>query len=99
MHRNRHPELIKARMRMTGTTVAEFARMHGVSRQSVSKAFRERSQNIQRLIADLLKEPIQNIWPEWYDEQGHPRPSIRSIPIRHPDDTAKGNLMADGGEQ
>lgn len=65
-----HPELIKASIRMTGTTPTALAAELSVAPTTVFEviAGRTRSARIERAIAGLIGKPISEIWP------GHAQP-------------------------
>jgi lambda repressor-like predicted transcriptional regulator len=60
-----HPEVIKAKMRMSGVSPAMLADRIGVSASSVSQtiAGKIKSPRIQKAVADLIGETINAIWP------------------------------------
>lgn len=61
-----HPEQIKASIRMAGTTPAILADELGVSRTSLSQIIHGtgRSQRIEKKISEVIKTPINTIWPD-----------------------------------
>ncbi|MPT28067.1 MAG: transcriptional regulator [Achromobacter sp.] len=65
-----HPELIKASIRMKGTTPTALAAKLKVAPTTVFEviAGRTRSARIERAIADLIGQPISVLWP------GHAQP-------------------------
>lgn len=68
---NEHPEDIKAAVRKTGISLAELARQHGLDDSTTRAALRRPQPSGNQAIADHLKKPLHEIWPEWFDEQGN----------------------------
>ncbi|MCH4591379.1 helix-turn-helix domain-containing protein [Achromobacter xylosoxidans] len=60
-----HPELIKASIRMKGTTPTALAAKLKVAPTTVFEVIsgRTRSARIERAIADLVGQPISVLWP------------------------------------
>lgn len=60
-----NPELIKAAIRMAGTTPASLADELGVGRSTVSHVIHGRgtSNRVQKRIAEIIGKPITAIWP------------------------------------
>lgn len=60
-----HPELIKAEIRMRGTTAAAIADDMGLTRTAVTAviANRSKSQAIRERIAALLGKQVNTLWP------------------------------------
>lgn len=69
--RNKHPEDIKAAVRKTGISLAELARRNGISDSSARKALYLPRPGGNRVIAEYLKKPVHDIWPEWFDKHGN----------------------------
>ncbi|CAB3886352.1 MULTISPECIES: helix-turn-helix domain-containing protein [Achromobacter] len=65
-----HPELIKASIRMKGTTPTALAAKLKVAPTTVFEVIsgRTRSARIERAIADLIGQPVSVLWP------GHAQP-------------------------
>jgi lambda repressor-like predicted transcriptional regulator len=64
------PELIKANLRIAGSSVATIARELGVSVAAVSKTIRYsncRSRRIESAVADALNLAPSAIWPARYE--------------------------------
>lgn len=61
-----HPELIKAEVRMRGTTPAAIADELGVSRSLVTHVINGtgKSARIAEHLAKLLGKPVSTLWPE-----------------------------------
>jgi len=70
-----HPEMIKAHIRMCGTTPAAIADELGVTRTAVASVIelKMKSARIRAHIARLLGKPEAAIWPEG----AKPRPVLR----------------------
>lgn len=74
-----HPELIKARLRINGSSLAAVARETGVSLKNVSHVVRDRhrSLRIARRICEVTGLSPDAAWPGRY-------PEFRFNPIRFP---------------
>ena len=61
-----HPELIKAEIRMKGTTPSAIADELGITRAAVAQTItgQSKSARIRAHIAKLLHKPVAVIWPE-----------------------------------
>lgn len=69
MPRDEHPEILKARLRMAGSSIAAIARELGVSVTAVSRTIRHRncrSQRIERAVATALGVTPSQVWPSRY---------------------------------
>lgn len=75
-----HPELIKAHIRMCGTTPAAIADELGVTRTAVAYVItnKMKSARIRAHIARLLGKPEAAIWPE--GAKPHPGVRRRTLP-------------------
>lgn len=71
--KNSHPEDLKAAIRKTGRTLEGFSAELGYAPAAVGIALRRRWHEVRVGIADLLGQPIQDIWPEDYFADGTPR--------------------------
>lgn len=68
-----HPEDIKAEVRKKGTTLSRLATDHG-RHESLCRAALLRSSPVgERLIADFLNVPPEQLWPTRYAETGERR--------------------------
>ena len=65
-----HHELIKAEIRMKGSTLAEVAAMYGLSLQVVSLALKKPSLSGEKAIADFFKKPLHQLWPDRWTTDG-----------------------------
>ncbi|MBL8396160.1 MAG: helix-turn-helix domain-containing protein [Candidatus Accumulibacter sp.] len=74
-----HPELIKAQLRMHGSSPADVARETGVSQMNVSHVIRSRHRSVRiaRRICELTGLEPDTAWPGRY-------PEFRFDPIRFP---------------
>ncbi|MFN8682351.1 transcriptional regulator [Paracoccus sp. P2] len=65
-------EMIRARLRLAGTSFSDIARELGKTPASVSLVSQghRRSQKIQRAIAEKLDTTPENIWPDRYEQEG-----------------------------
>lgn len=59
------PELIKAAIRMAGTTPAAIADELGLGRSTISHVIHGRgtSMRVQKRIAEIIGKPVSDIWP------------------------------------
>lgn len=73
-----HPELIKAHLRMRGTTPAAVADGLGVTRTAVAHVItgKTKSQRIRARLAQVIGKPIDELWPEG----AKPGPGLRRAP-------------------
>lgn len=73
-----HPELIKAQLRMHGSSLASVARDLGVSRMNVTYVIRSRHRSLRvaRRICELTGLDPSQAWPGRY-------PEFRLFPINH----------------
>lgn len=75
-----HPEMIKARLRMAGYTLADVARKHDVGESAVRLALRGPSLSGEKAIAKTLKKPLHELWPErWTKDGKRIRPRYRHL--------------------
>ncbi len=68
-----HPSQIKAALEMRGVSLSDVAQHCGkISRNAVSLVVlgRSRSRRVESMIAALLEQPLQELWPKWYDAEG-----------------------------
>lgn len=65
-----HPELIKAQIRIAGTTPAAVAAELGVTRNTVSHVIHGRgiSLRVAARISELIDRPLGELWPGRYPE-------------------------------
>lgn len=65
-------EMIRARLRLAGTSFSDIARELGKTPASVSLVSQglRRSQRIQRAIAEKLNTTPNKIWPDRYEQEG-----------------------------
>ncbi len=61
------------RLREIGTTVAALAEKAGCSRQIFYGGLDRPYPKVQSIVAAALGVPRQDIWPEFYDKDGHRR--------------------------
>lgn len=63
-----HPELIKAHLRIGGTTPTAIAEELGVNPQTVSQVIHGTgsSRRVAQRISDLLGKPLEELWPAVY---------------------------------
>lgn len=65
-----HPADIIAAVRKRGTTLQRLSREHGFSVFTMNKAVRQCFPSCHDIIARVIGEPRQIIWPQYYDAQG-----------------------------
>jgi Ner family transcriptional regulator len=65
-----HPADIIAAVRKHGTTLQRLSREHGFSVFTMNKAVRQCFPACHDIIARVIGEPRQQIWPQFYDEEG-----------------------------
>lgn len=65
-------EMIRARLRMAGSSFTALAQELGITPASVSLVSqgRRRSRKIEQIIAVKLDTTPQNIWPDRYEQEG-----------------------------
>ena len=68
-----HREDIKAAIRKTGSTLTSLSRQHGYEASAVHKTLGQQWPAVERIIADFLDIPAQNLWPDRYHADGTPR--------------------------
>ena len=84
-----HHELIKAEIRMRGSTLAEVAEKHGLSLQVVSLALKKPSLSGEKAIADSLGMPLHKLWPKRWTEDGRRiRPRWAHLYVKGKEDAA-----------
>lgn len=69
-------EWIKYQLRLRGSSLAQVAREHGVSRDAAILALRKPYPRMERAIASVLGLTPDRIWPERYDADGRPNRPI-----------------------
>ncbi|MFD1245274.1 helix-turn-helix domain-containing protein [Paralysiella testudinis] len=75
-----HPELIKAKLRMAGYTLADVAREAKVGESAVRLALRSPSLSGERAIAKVMKKPLFELWPDrWTKDGKRIRPRYRYL--------------------
>lgn len=68
--RNQHPEDVKAAVRKRGKTLTQLALEAGLSASACRTALLEPVPAGNRAIATFLDTPVQQLWPEWFDQNG-----------------------------
>ncbi len=76
-----HPADIKAALEKLGHTQTSLAQQHGYGRSFCANAFRQKSPNAERVIAEALGLKPWDIWPTRYDEDN--QPIVRRKPVSH----------------
>ena len=75
-----HPEMIKARLRMAGYTLADVARQEKVGAGAVRLALRQLSLSGERAIAKVMGKPLHELWPDrWTKDGKRIRPRYRYL--------------------
>lgn len=67
-----HPEVIKARVRMTGVSLEQVSLANEFSKGFLSAALKRPLFHAEQIIAKLIDVPAQEIWPDRYDDKGAP---------------------------
>ncbi len=65
-------EWIKFQLRVQGSSLSAIARELGVTRHAPRLALVKPYPKMERVIAEKLGIAPQELWPERYDENGHP---------------------------
>jgi len=68
---NLHPADVQARVRKAGGSLIGIAREMGVDHSTVSHALRRPIPRVNRQIAAFLGKRLCDLWPEWFDADGH----------------------------
>ena len=71
-----HPEDIKAEVRKRSANLAIIARSVGLSDAACRVAFFKPIPAANRAIADFIGEPVNALWPEWFDADGNRKSSV-----------------------
>lgn len=66
-----HKEDIKAAIRKTGQTLESLSRKHGLAKDTVARSLNKPIPKANRAIASLIGCTLHDLWPSWYDEEGH----------------------------
>lgn len=75
-----HPELIKARLRMAGYTLADVARETQTDPSTVRLALRKPSLAGEKVIAQIMGKPLHELFPErWTADGRRIRPRYRYL--------------------
>lgn len=69
-------EMLRARLRLAGSSFSLVAREMGITPASVSLVSQgiRRSRRVQQVLAEKLGTTPEKIWPERYDEEGTMKP-------------------------
>ena len=65
-----HPEMIRARIKMRGKTLAALAKDYGLQPKVVGKALVSPSLSGEKAIADFLDMPLHKLWPKRWTKDG-----------------------------
>jgi Ner family transcriptional regulator len=65
-------EWVKFCLHLKGYTLKSFGQRHGVTAGTVGVVFSRPFPRMEKLIADILETPPQNLWPSRYGEDGLP---------------------------
>lgn len=68
-----HQQDILAAVRKRGATIASLNRDNGFRPAVLRTAFYKRWPKGQRIIADFIEVPVEELWPQWYGPGGVPR--------------------------
>ncbi len=88
-----HAELIKAAIRMRGTTLTKLALDHGLDESAVRAALVRRQPEADRVISLFLGVPLHELWPDRYDESGG---RIRHVRDENSHDRAGAHRLTSG---
>lgn len=66
-----HPEDVKGAVRKTGISLRELGRRTGTPGDTLSKCLYVACPKGNRVIARYLNQPVNEIWPDWYDASGN----------------------------
>ena len=61
---------IKAEIRRRGKTLTALAKDNGYSPSFLRASFIKPSTNVNRVIAQFVQVPLQELWPDWFDADG-----------------------------
>jgi Ner family transcriptional regulator len=78
MHANWTRQRILYELRERGTSAAELADRNGLTRFVVYGAMERPYPKVQKLIADVIGEGCETIWPQFYAADGRRRRIIRA---------------------
>lgn len=73
-----HPEDIKAEVRKRKGTLATIARSKGLSDAACRVAFLKPVPAANKAIAEFIGEPVNVLWPQWFDAEGNRKSSTSS---------------------
>lgn len=65
-----HKEDIKAAVRKRGTTLRALSVKAGLCRDAAGQGLSRPYPGAQRAIAAFLDVPLNELWPQWYDQTG-----------------------------
>lgn len=71
-----HPEDIKAEVRKRDGTLTSISRSVGLSDAACRMAFLKPIPAANRAIAAFIGEPVNALWPEWFDAEGNRKSSV-----------------------
>lgn len=71
-----HPEDIKAAVRKKRWTLTALAKANGLSESACRVAFIKPFPAANRAIAKIVGEPLNVLWPDWFDKSGNRKPSV-----------------------
>ncbi|MBK1868290.1 helix-turn-helix domain-containing protein [Aestuariivirga sp. YIM B02566] len=74
---------IKAEIRRNGQTLTSLARANGYEPSTFRAAFKKPISGANRAMAQYLGQPVQALWPKWFDDHGE------LIPARQRNSTHK----------
>lgn len=77
-----HREVIKAQLRILGTSLSDLAERNGYAPSSFYHALVRPWPAVERIIARAMGRPPQEIWPSRYDSRGKSLTARRTKRIR-----------------
>lgn len=80
-----HPADVKAALAKAGWSMRQLGFHHGYrGDSSLGEVFRRPWPRVEKLIADAIGVPAQEIWPSRYGEDGRPNRRRGRVPMRPP---------------
>ena len=70
-----HQQDILAAIRKRGETVASLNRLHGYKPGVLRTVFYKRFPKGQRIVADFIGVPVEELWPAWFGPGGTLKPT------------------------
>lgn len=75
-----HQADITAALHKAGWTISALGLANGMSRSTLANAYSKSYPKAERIIAEAIGVPVQNVWPSRWNEDGTPKPrGIRAM--------------------